>query len=97
MKSIIGSGLFSTLAKLWNHHRKILNEVFLKKYLMSHMDVFVNHFVALMEKLETLVGEGIDVCHYAFRCTLDIIYDCLHQTPLNSQTDENCKLDESIY
>ncbi|XP_035742921.1 cytochrome P450 4C1-like, partial [Vespa mandarinia] len=83
--------------KIWNPHRKILNEVFLKKYLNSQMDVIVNHSVVLMEKLETLVGEEIDVCHYVFRCTLDIIYDSLLDTQVNSLTDENCKLDESIH
>ncbi|KAL2732118.1 cytochrome P450 4C1-like isoform X1 [Vespula squamosa] len=30
-------------------------------YSTKHMDVFINHFIALIEKLETLVGEELDV------------------------------------
>ncbi|XP_046829944.1 cytochrome P450 4C1-like isoform X2 [Vespa crabro] len=91
-----GNGLFSAPAKIWNPHRKLLNEAFHKNYLNSQMDVIVNHSAVLMEKLETLVGEEIDVCHYVFRCTLDIIYDSLFDTQVNSLIDENCKLEETI-
>ncbi|XP_047361038.1 cytochrome P450 4C1-like [Vespa velutina] len=97
MKSFAGNGLICSPAKIWNPHRKILNEVFHKKYLNFYVDVLVNHSVVLMEKLETLVGEEIDVCHYVFRCALDIIYDSLFDTQVNSLTDENCKLDETIH
>lgn len=38
------------------------------------MDVLVNHSITLIEKLESLIGKEIDVFHYVFRCTLDIIY-----------------------
>lgn len=38
------------------------------------MNVFNNHSINLMEKLDSLVGEDIDVGHYVYRCVLDIIY-----------------------
>lgn len=38
------------------------------------MDVLIYHSNALTEKLESLVGEELDVFYYIFRCTLDIIY-----------------------
>ncbi|XP_047368008.1 cytochrome P450 4C1-like [Vespa velutina] len=70
--------------------------MFLMNNIKSHMDVFVNHSIALMEKLETFVGEELDIFDYVFRCTLDIIYDVMLDTQLNSLTNPDCKLAESI-
>ncbi|XP_035723091.1 cytochrome P450 4C1-like [Vespa mandarinia] len=63
---------------------------------LSYMDVFVNHSIALMEKLETFVGEELEVSDYVLRCTSDIIYDATLDTQINSLTNPDCKLAESI-
>ncbi|XP_047364502.1 cytochrome P450 4C1-like isoform X2 [Vespa velutina] len=63
---------------------------------LSYMDVFVNHSIALMEKLETFVGEELEVFNYVLRYTLDIIYDATLDTQINSLTNPDCKLAESI-
>lgn len=112
-------------AKVWNPYRKILNVFFLKKFVKSHVNVMVYNSTVLMKKVESLVGEEIDIGHYASLCTLDIIYgniskflnvykihihlykfiiflfhsllkDALFDTQLNSLTNKNCKLAESI-
>ncbi|KAL2732090.1 cytochrome P450 4C1-like isoform X1 [Vespula squamosa] len=96
LKPAVGNGLFSAPEYVWNGHRKLLNQVFLEKYLKSHMDVLVKYSIVLIEKLETLVGEELDVQNYVLRCTLDIIYDDMLDTRLNSLISGNCKLAESI-
>ncbi|XP_046832104.1 cytochrome P450 4C1-like isoform X2 [Vespa crabro] len=63
---------------------------------LSYMDVFVNHSIALMEKLETFVGEELEVFDYVLRCTLNIIYDATLDTQINSLTNPDCKLTGSI-
>ncbi|XP_035727387.1 cytochrome P450 4C1-like [Vespa mandarinia] len=73
-KPFVGNGLLTAPASLWNRHRKMLNDVFLLKHTKSHMDLFINYSIVLMKKLETSIGEELDVFHYIFRCTLDIIY-----------------------
>ncbi|XP_047368012.1 cytochrome P450 4C1-like [Vespa velutina] len=84
------------LASVWDSHRKVLNKMFLMKNIKSHMDVFVHHSIALMEKIETFVEKELDVFDYVFRCTLDIIYDASLDTQINSLTNPDCKLAESI-
>ncbi|XP_035742763.1 cytochrome P450 4C1-like [Vespa mandarinia] len=96
LKPFVGNGLFTAPASVWDSHRKVLNKMFLMKDIKSHMDVFVHHSIALTEKLETLVGGEIDIFGYVFRCTLDIIYDAMLDTHLNSLTNTDCKLAESI-
>ncbi|XP_047367681.1 cytochrome P450 4C1-like [Vespa velutina] len=96
LKPIIGNGLFIAPASVWDSHRKVLNKMFLMKIIKSHMDVFVNHSIALMEKLETFVGEELDIFDYVFLCTLDIIYDATLDTQINLLTNPDCKLAESI-
>ncbi|XP_043682415.1 cytochrome P450 4C1-like isoform X1 [Vespula pensylvanica] len=96
LKLTVGNGLLTAPVSVWNTHRKFLNKVFLEKYLKSQTDVLVNHSIALIEKLETLIGEEVDIRHYVFRCTLDIVYDNMFNTRINSLINENCKLAESI-
>ncbi|XP_046828269.1 cytochrome P450 4C1-like [Vespa crabro] len=75
---------------------KILNHVFLLKHTKSHIDVFINYSIVLMKKLETSVGEELDVFHYIFRCTLDIICDAMMGKKINLLTNPDCKLAELI-
>ncbi|XP_046828219.1 cytochrome P450 4C1-like isoform X3 [Vespa crabro] len=96
MKPFLGNGLITAPASLWDSHRKVLNKMFLMKNIKSYMDVFINHSIALMEKLETFVGEELDIFDYAFRCTLNIIYDATLDTQLNLLTNPDYILIESI-
>ncbi|KAF7383159.1 hypothetical protein HZH68_015008 [Vespula germanica] len=96
IKPFAGNGLFSAPVSTWNPHRKLLNKIFLNEDVKLHMDVLVNHSITLIEKLESLIGKEIDVFHYVFRCTLDIIYDGVLDTQLNSLANQNCKVVESI-
>nr|XP_050866027.1 cytochrome P450 4C1-like isoform X3 [Vespula vulgaris] len=96
IKPFAGNGLFSAPVSTWNPHRKLLNKIFRKEDVELHMDVLVNHSITLIEKLESLIGKEIDVFHYVFRCTLDIIYDGVLDTQLNSLANQNCKVVESI-
>ncbi|XP_047368010.1 cytochrome P450 4C1-like [Vespa velutina] len=96
LKPVVGNGLLTAPASVWDSRRKVLNKMFLMKNIKSHMDVYVNHSIALMEKLETFVGEELDIFDYVFRCTLDVIYDLTLDTQLNSLTNPDCKLAESI-
>nr|KAF7398306.1 hypothetical protein H0235_016314 [Vespula pensylvanica] len=96
IKPFAGNGLFSAPVSTWNPHRKLLNKIFLKEDVKLHMDVLVNHSITLIEKLESLIGKEIDVFHYVFRCTLDIIYDGVLDTQLNFLANQNCKVVESI-
>ncbi|XP_035742764.1 cytochrome P450 4C1-like [Vespa mandarinia] len=96
LKPIVGNGLFTAPASVWDSHRKVLNKMFLMKNIKSHMDVFVHHSIALMEKIDSIVEEELDIFDYVFRCTLDIIYDATLDTQINSLTNPDCKLAESI-
>ncbi|XP_046828259.1 cytochrome P450 4C1-like [Vespa crabro] len=96
LKPVVSNGLLTAPASVWDSHRKVLNKMFLMKNIKSHIDVFINHSIALMEKLETFVGGELDIFDYVFRCTLDIIYDVTLDTQLNSLTNPDCKLAESI-
>ncbi|XP_046828154.1 cytochrome P450 4C1-like isoform X1 [Vespa crabro] len=95
-KPVVGNGLLTASASVWDSHRTVLNKMFLMKNIKSHIDVFINHSIALMEKLETFVGGELDIFEYVFRCTLDIIYDVTLDTQLNSLRNPDCKLAESI-
>ncbi|XP_047367670.1 cytochrome P450 4C1-like [Vespa velutina] len=96
LKPVLGNGLLTAPASVWDSHRKVLNKMFLMKNIKSHMDVFVYHSIALMEKIETFVEEELDVFDYVFRCTLDIIYDATLDTQINLLTNPDGKLVESI-
>ncbi|XP_046828261.1 cytochrome P450 4C1-like [Vespa crabro] len=88
--------MYRQITSFWNPHRKILNDVFLLEHTKSHVDVFINYSIVLMKKLETSVGEELDVFHFIFRCTLDIICDSMLGTKINSLTNPDCKLAEAI-
>ncbi|XP_046828222.1 cytochrome P450 4C1-like [Vespa crabro] len=96
LKPSVGNGLLTAPASVWDSHRKVLNKMFLMKNIKSHMDVFINHSIALTEKLETFNGEELDIFDSVLRCTLDIIYDLTLDTQLNSLTNSDCKITESI-
>nr|XP_050868883.1 cytochrome P450 4C1-like [Vespula vulgaris] len=96
LKIAMGDGLFSAPASKWKGHRKLLKEAFLNKNIHSHMNVFNNHSINLMEKLDSLVGEDIDVGNYVYRCVLDIIYDGMLDIKVNTLTNPDSKLAESI-
>ncbi|XP_046828153.1 cytochrome P450 4C1-like [Vespa crabro] len=96
LKPVVSNGLLTAPASVWDSHRTVLNKMFLMKNIKSHIDVFINHSIVLMEKLETFVGGELDIFDYVFRCTLDIIYDASLETQLNSLTNPDCKLAESI-
>ncbi|XP_035742756.1 cytochrome P450 4C1-like [Vespa mandarinia] len=89
LNPIVGNGLLTAPASVWDSHRKVLNKMFLMKNIKSHVDVFVNHSIALMEKLETFVGGELDIFDYVFRYVM-------LDTQLNSLTNSDCKIAESI-
>ncbi|KAL2713217.1 cytochrome P450 4C1-like isoform X1 [Vespula squamosa] len=96
LKIAMGNGLFSAPVSKWKGHRKLLKEAFQNKNIQSHMNVFLNHSITLMEKLDSLVGKDIDVCHYVYRCALDIIYDGMLDIQVNTLTNPDSELAKSI-
>ncbi|XP_043504546.1 cytochrome P450 4C1-like [Polistes fuscatus] len=92
MKNLLGDGLFSAPASIWDIHRTISNPVF--KEVSTYMNSMIKNSNRLANILETTNGKNVDIMHYVHLCTLDIIYDSLLESELNLQSNPDCKLDE---
>ncbi|CAL1689638.1 unnamed protein product [Lasius platythorax] len=97
-ESWLGSGLITAPASTWIHTRKMIAPCFNASLLKVFFDTFAKQSLTLVHELEKLAPyeKEVDLFHYIWLCTLDIIYESTTGMKLDSQTNKDNRYVKAI-
>ncbi|KAL6436841.1 hypothetical protein ACFW04_004908 [Cataglyphis niger] len=97
-KSWLGTGLITAPASIWKHTRKMIAPCFNATLLKAFFDTFAKQSLTLVHELEKLESyeKELDLFHYIWLCTLDIIYESITGMKLESQLNKDNRYVKAI-
>uniref|UniRef100_A0A336LXN1 CSON004594 protein n=1 Tax=Culicoides sonorensis TaxID=179676 RepID=A0A336LXN1_CULSO len=90
------SGVLSTSANIWKHHRKLLNPCFSPSILQSFLPIFQEKACVLVNCLKKVSQKEFDIFPFLSACTLDSICATILDFDVDSQNSKNLDFVEAL-
>ncbi|XP_029674409.1 cytochrome P450 4C1-like [Formica exsecta] len=97
-ESWLGTGLLTAPASIWKHTRKMIAPCFNASLLKVFFDIFAKQSLTLVHELEKLESyeKEVDLFHYIWLCTLDMIYESTTGMKLEAQSNRDNRYVKAI-